>query len=71
LAHPLNAFGVEPVHWLVKQERGRVAEECGGDAEPLAHAEREPAGAAMGDIREADELEYVVDSPAVEAVGVS
>ena len=36
-----DALGVEPVDRLVEQQHRRVAEQGGGDAEPLAHAERE------------------------------
>ena len=33
---PVNTFGVETVHGFVEDEDGRVPEESGGDAEPLA-----------------------------------
>jgi hypothetical protein len=69
LADPLDAFGVEPVHRLVQQQRGGVAEQGGGDAESLPHPEGEPTGAAVGDVGEPDELEDVVDPAAVDAVG--
>jgi hypothetical protein len=43
-AQPSDALGVEPVDRLVEQQHRRVAEQRGGDAEPLLHAEREPSG---------------------------
>ena len=46
---PDDALGVEPVDRLVEDEDRRVAEQRGGDAEPLAHAEREAARALAGD----------------------
>ena len=70
LADPLDAFGVETVDRLVEQQRCRVAEQRGGDAEPLAHPEREPAGAAVGDVGEADEVEDLVDPPTVDVVRI-
>ena len=57
LAHPQHALGVEPVDRLVEDQRRRVAEQGGGDAEPLAHAEREAADALAGDGLEAGELD--------------
>ena len=49
VADPQHALGVEAVDRLVEDERGRVAEQRGGDAEALAHAEREAADALAGD----------------------
>jgi hypothetical protein len=44
-AHPPDALDVEAVDRLVQDHGGRVAEQRGGDAEPLRHAEGElPAG---------------------------
>ena len=48
-ADPADALRVEPVDRLVEQQHLRVAEQRGGDAEPLAHAEREAAGPPAGD----------------------
>ena len=45
LPHPEHALGVEAVDGLVEEERRRVAEHGRGDAEALAHAEREAADA--------------------------
>ena len=70
LADPPDAFGVEPVDRLVEEEGAGVAEQRGGDAEALAHPEREPARATAGDIGEADHLEHLVDAAAVDAVGI-
>jgi hypothetical protein len=38
-AHPQDAFRVEAVHRLVQDQGVRVAQERGGDAEALTHAE--------------------------------
>ena len=43
-AQPADALGVEAVGRLVEDEHLRVAEHSGGQAEPLAHAHRVPAG---------------------------
>ena len=43
LADPVDAFGVQAVDRLVEHQHRRVAEQRGGDAEPLLHAEREPS----------------------------
>ncbi len=45
---PQHALGIQPVDRLVKQQRPRVAEQRGGDAEALPHAEREPADPPAG-----------------------
>ena len=52
VADPEHALGVEAVDRLVEDERARVAEQGRRDAEPLAHAEREAADAALGDRRQ-------------------
>ena len=59
VADPQDALGVEPVDRLVEQQDLRVAEQRGGDAEPLRHARgrspptRRPATAAQADQRPA------------------
>ena len=61
-AQPADALGVEAVGRLVEDEDARVAEQRGGQAEPLAHAHassRRPAGVPR---RDADELEHLVDA---------
>src|SRR5262249_39618770 len=69
-ADPADAFGVEAVDGFVEDEGGGVAEQCGGDAEALAHAEGEAAGAFAGDVGEADGVDDVVDAAAGDAVGL-
>ena len=66
-ADPADALGVEAVHRLVEQQRRRVAEQRGRDAEALRHAEREAADAAVGDVGEPDLLEHLVDAAAAAA----
>jgi hypothetical protein len=48
---------------LVEQRHLRVAEQCRGDAEPLAHAEGELSRALARDRGEPDYREHLVDSP--------
>ena len=47
-ADPPDALRIKPVDRLVKQQHRRVAEHRGRDAEPLRHAEREPADPLAG-----------------------
>ena len=67
-ADPLDPLGVEAVHGLVEHHRVRVAEQRRGDAEPLAHAERELARALAGDLVQADLVDQLVDALAWDAV---
>src|SRR5690606_23474315 len=66
--YPPDALGVEPVHRLVEDEHLRVTEESRGDAEPLAHAQRELCGSSAGDAFEAGPGEHLADPPLGEAV---
>jgi hypothetical protein len=52
-AHPDDAFGIHAVEGLVQDQHRRVAQQRGGDAEPLPHAERVTAGPAANDRRQA------------------
>ena len=61
-AHPPDALGIEAVHRLVEQQHPRVAEQGGGDAQALAHAERELAHPFAGHRGEAHELQHLVDA---------
>ena len=60
VAQPADALRVEAVGGLVEHQHARVAEQGGGEPEPLAHAERVAAGAAVRRVREPDELEQLV-----------
>ena len=51
---PADALRVESVGGLVEDEQAGPAEQRAGEAEALAHAEREAADAAVGRAREAD-----------------
>jgi hypothetical protein len=62
VAQPADAFGVEPVRWLIEDEDPRVADQRAREAEPLAHSEREPAGTPVGGAVEFDEPEELVDA---------
>ena len=60
-AHPDDALRVQAVDRLVEQQHRRVAEQRGGDAEPLAHAEREPLDPLAPHAGQPDLLEHLVD----------
>ena len=60
VAQPADALGVEPVGGLVEHEDLGIAEQRGGEAEALGHAEGEAAGAAARGVGEVDELEHLV-----------
>ena len=51
VAQPADPFGVETVGGLVQHEDLGLAEQGGGEPEPLTHAEREAADASPGDRR--------------------
>jgi hypothetical protein len=48
VAQPRDAFGVEAIGGLVQDQYVGIAEERGGEPEPLTHPEREPADAPDG-----------------------
>ena len=54
--------GSRPLAGSSRIEDGRVAEQRGRQREPLAHAERERARAAIGCFAQADELEDLADT---------
>ena len=64
----MDAFGIEAVDGLVEHDRLRVAEQRRRDAEALAHAERELAGALLRDVVQADDVDQLVDAAARDAV---
>jgi hypothetical protein len=55
---PADALGVEAVERLVEDDRGRVAEQGGGDAQALAHAEREATGPPAPHLAQAHQLDH-------------
>ena len=65
VAHLAHADRVEAVGRFVEHEQRRIAEQGGGDAEPLLHAERVLAEAVAGPIGEPDEVEHLGDAPHV------
>ena len=69
VADPTDALGVEAVDRLVEEQHAGVAEQGGGDAEPLAHAERELPGPAAGDGGQPDLVEDLVDPAEGDVVG--
>ena len=70
VADPADALRVEAVGRLVQDQRGGIAQQRGGDAEPLAHAQREPADPLAGDGLEADQPDHLVDAIAADAMGL-
>jgi len=65
----LHALGVESVDRLVEDECPGVAQEGGGDAQPLAHAEGEPADALGRNPGQAGHLDDFVDAGDLDVVG--
>ena len=51
VADPQDALGVQPVDRLVEHQHLRVAQQRRGDAQPLAHAQREAAWTACAPLR--------------------
>ena len=68
VAHPLDALGVESVDRLVEHDRVWIAEQRRGDAEALAHSEREPPDALARHVLQSDELDQLLDARAGDAV---
>jgi hypothetical protein len=68
--HPQDALGVESVDRLVEQDDPGFAEQCRGDAEPLAHAERERSDPAAGHRDQSDEPEDLVDERLRDGIGL-
>src|SRR5581483_9520946 len=58
---PEDALRVEAVDRLVEHQHLGVAEQRRGDAEPLAHAEREAARALLGHLAQAHQLQRLAD----------
>ena len=69
LADPLDALGVQAVDGLVEDEDPRVAQQGGGDAQALAHAQAEALDALLGHGRQAGDVEDLVDAAGGDAVG--
>ena len=67
---PQDAFGVEPVDRLVEEQDLRVAEHGHGDAEPLAHAEREAAGPLVRHVLQADQVQHLLDPAGRQTLGL-
>ena len=61
VAQPAHAFRVEPVCRLVEDQQLGVAEQRGGEPEPLAHAERVPLDAAASRRVELDQPQHLLD----------
>src|SRR4051794_16307989 len=59
----------EPVDRLVEDERPEAAQEGGGDAQALAHAEGEPSDALGGDPGQAGHLDDLADPGGLDVVG--
>ena len=60
VAHPADALRVEPVGRLVEDQHPRVADQRGGDPEPLLHAQRVTLELALGRRLEPDQLQHLV-----------
>ena len=62
LPQPVDALGVEAVGRLVEDQHLGVAEQGAGQAEALAHPEREALDPAVAGVAEADLVEHLVDA---------
>ena len=62
VAQPADAFGIEAVRRLVEDEQLRLAEQRGGEPEPLPHAERVALHAPAGGRLELDQAQHLVDA---------
>jgi len=60
-AQPADPFRVQSVGGLVEDDHPGVPEQCGREAEPLAHAHGVASGALVRRGRDADQLEHLVD----------
>ena len=69
-ADPSDPFGVQAVDRFVQDHGLRVAQQRGGNAESLAHAEGESAGAFAGNLLESDDVDHLLDPASPDAVGV-
>jgi hypothetical protein len=67
---PQDALGVQSVGGLVEHQDSRVAEQRRGDAQALAHAEREAAHALAGDRLDPDHLDDLVHAIAPDPVSL-
>jgi hypothetical protein len=65
-ADPQHAFRVQSVDGLVEQDGRRISQQRAGDAEALAHAERERAGPRSGDVGESDLIDDLPDPAAAD-----
>ena len=61
-AHGDDARRVEPVGRFVQEQQARVAQQGGGDPEPLLHAKRVALDLVPGAIEQAHELEQLLDA---------
>ena len=61
VTQPADPLRVQAVGRLVQDQQLRIGEQGGGQAETLAHAEREPADPAVGHAAQLDQPEDVVD----------
>ena len=69
-ADPVDALRVQAVDRFVEHQHLRVAEQRGGDAETLAHAEGESLRSLTRHLRQADKLKHLTNPPPGQAVGL-
>jgi hypothetical protein len=58
----VHARGVETIHWFIKYQELRIAEQARGDTESLAHAHGVLRNTVIGAPRHTDALQRRVDS---------
>ena len=64
---PFDAVEVEAVDGLVEDQHRRVGQQRHGDAQALAHAQRERTGGPVGHFGQADRGEHLVHAPRPDA----
>ena len=69
IAQPPDPLGIQPVRGLIENEQLRISEQRTGNAQALPHAERIAADRALGDIRNSDETQHLVDATSRNAGG--
>jgi hypothetical protein len=59
VAHPADPVGVKAFERLVQDQHGWVAEQGGGQGQPLAHAQGKGADPAAGGLGQADQVQHL------------
>jgi signal transduction histidine kinase len=69
LAEPVDALGVETIGRFVEHQSRRVAEQCNGEAQTLAHAQGEFTHPPVAHARQLDQLKHLADPASIDRRG--